>query len=227
MRTGRPPKAEKIVRVCKNCGKEWEAYKWDKNRTNYCSRACFAQAQIGKRRQLVKPKKRACDTCGKVFLIGGAGNRTKIAKYCSRSCAKVGHWGDDQHAKARRMKHDEKVWFSALFDGEGCIAWPRRIVLHSVRLDLTTTSRALMNKVTAVTGTGRVSKVKRKSSAHSPAWRWSCYGKNSLLILEQILPWLIVKKEAAETALGLNDATEPPWTQRSRTMKKARGKSKC
>jgi hypothetical protein len=218
MRTGRPPKAAKITRICKNCGDTWQAYKWDKNRTSYCSHACFSEAQVGKRRQLVKRVKRACATCGKVFLIGGAGNRKKISKYCSRSCAKYGHWGEDQHPKALKMKRDDRIWFAGIFDGEGCIAWPRRNVLHSVRLDFTSTTKLLVAKVAQVTGTGRVAKVARSSSRHSPAWRWCCYGNNSLAILRQIHPWLIVKKEAAEVALGIRKAKEPPWTQRTRSM---------
>jgi hypothetical protein len=219
MKIGRPPKAPKITRICKQCGTKWQAYEWDKNRTDYCSHACFSKSQIGKRRQLVKPKKRACATCGKIFLVGGTGNRTKIAKYCSRTCAKMGHWGDLQHTKARKMGKEERIWFSGFFDGEGCISWPRRTIMHSIQLKVTNTNREVIDWIAKTTGTGRITDVKRKKPQHSAAWTWSCHGRNAQSILRQIFPCLIVKKEFAEIALGIVKATEPPWTQRTKSMR--------
>lgn len=221
MATGRPPKAPKITRKCKQCGKKWKAYPWDKNRLSFCSHACFSESQRGQKRELVEREERACLSCGKIFLVGGAENRKRISKYCSRSCARHGIWGDAQHSDAKKMNRDERIWFAAILDGEGCIGWPRRSILHSVYLSVTNTNKQLIDRVSEVTGTGRIKLKERKERHHSTAWTWACYGKNSLSILRQILPWLIVKREAAEAALGLNGAIEPPWTQRSRSMRAA------
>ena len=222
MLLGRPPKSAKTTFTCKQCGNIWEAYAWNNDRKDYCSRACFYKSRTGRPKQYrVTPKQRACLTCGETFLIGGEGNRKKDAKYCSRSCAKIGAWGEKQHAKARDMSLEEKVWFAGIFDGEGCVAWPRRKVINLIRLNLTSTSKALIDRIVEITGTGKVAEVKSKSPRHSQAWTWSCYSKNATSILRQIHPWLIVKKEAADVALGLVEAIEPPWTQRSRTMQAA------
>jgi hypothetical protein len=216
---GRPPKAPKITYVCKQCGASWQDYEWTNDRKGYCSRACFAASQKGKKRQLVKPQERACLSCGKIFLVGGMGNRTKIAQYCSRSCARHRNWGELAHPDARVMTNEERIWLAGIFDGEGCIAWPRRTIIRSVRLDLTSTSKALIDRIIAVTATGRVTEKKSRSLKHSVAWVWRCYGENARSILRQIHPWLIVKKEAADVVLGLVEAAEPPWTQRTRTMR--------
>lgn len=223
MRTGRPPKAPKVIFTCEQCGNEWQAYAWQTNdRSKYCSRRCFHLSQVGKPREIDKlPEQRKCIRCGKIFLVGGEGNKRSIAKYCSRTCAKHGYWGNAVHKPARQMQNDEAIWFAGLFDGEGCIAWPRRPLIHSVRLDLTSTNEPIIQRVITITGTGKVTAVVRTNKRHSPCWRWQCYGDNARSLLQQILPWLIIKREAAEVALGINKATEPPWTLRTRTIRSA------
>ena len=215
---GRPPKAPKVTYRCKVCGTKWKDYAWTNDRKEYCSRACFAESQRGKKRELVSREERECLSCGKIFIVGGTGNRTKIAKYCSRSCARHRAWGEHAHPDARKMSKTERVWFAGIFDGEGCVAWPRRTIMHSIRLNLTSTTKALIDRIVEVTGTGRVTAMKRSNPHHSATWTWMCYGENARSILRQIHPWLIVKKEAADVALGFVKAIEPPWTQRTRTM---------
>ena len=217
---GRPAKAPKVTRVCQQCGNEWQAYEWENNtKLLYCSRECFYKSRVGRPKVLrVEPEERPCLRCGKVFLVGGEGNRQKIAKYCSRTCAKHGYWGEAVHKAARQMTEVQAAWFAGVFDGEGCVGWPRRTVIHSVSLAVSNTNKPLIDKINEVTGTGRVIPGKRRSNRHSPHWKWACYGDNARSILRQILPWLIVKREAAEVALGIVKAAEPPWTQRSRSM---------
>src|SRR6516164_2619238 len=155
MRTGRPPKAPKITRVCQyvGCGKEWQAYEHE-NKVLYCSRDCFYKSRVGRRRELDPSEKeeRVClrPGCGKAFIVGGGGNRPRTAKYCSRTCSKNAYWQSirrgetppptratfegQSHDVARTMSETEAAWFAGIVDGEGCIGWPRRHVLHSVYL---------------------------------------------------------------------------------------------
>jgi hypothetical protein len=196
--TGRPPKAPKLTRVCQQCGKEWQAYAWD-TRTQgvfYCSRDCFYKSRTGRPKiSRIEPKERACLRCGKIFLVGGEGNRPEIAKYCSRTCARHGYWGEAIHKRANQMTEVQAAWFAGLFDGEGCVVWSRRNVIHSVALTITNTNEALMQKIMLVTGTGRVkSKLMKPNPRHSPTWTWACYGDNARSILRQIHPWLLRKK---------------------------------
>lgn len=218
---GRPPRNPKETRICKQCGTQWQQYPTDPNRRDYCSRRCYHESRIGKGNPIITPEQRPCAHCGEIFLVGGVGNRPKSAKFCSKTCAKQAYWDS---SVAREMSEGERMWFAGLFDGEGCIAWPRRAILHSVRLDLASTNMALLERVLAVGGAGKVTLYNRKGNPrHSPCWGWHCYGDNARSILSQIYPWLIVKKEAAAVALGLVEATEPPWTQRTRSTRAAGG----
>ena len=217
---GRPAKAPKVTRVCQQCGNEWLAYEWENNtKLLYCSRECFYKSRVGRPKVLrVEPEERPCLRCGKIFLVGGEGNRQKIAKYCSRTCARHGYWGEAVHKPARQMTEVQAAWFAGVFDGEGCVRWTRRKIIRSVALTVTNTNEELMQKVVRVTGTGKISEKRPKNPRHSRAWTWQCYGDNAQSLLRQMLPELVVKREAAEVALGIVKAAEPPWTQRSQTM---------
>lgn len=222
MRTGRPPKTAKIVFTCGQCGNTWEAYAWENDRSKYCSRICFYQSRVGRPKVLRRtPERRPCLRCGKIFLVGGEGNRAGIAKYCSRICARHGFWGEAVHKPARQMAELETAWFAGFFEGEGCIRWGRRTVVKSFALTLTNTNKSIMEKIIIITGTGRITERLPKNPRHSMTWTWQCYGDNARSLLKQVLPWLIIKREAAEAALGINKVIEPPWTQRSKTMRAA------
>lgn len=224
MKRGRPPKGAKVVRTCEQCGTTWEAYPWELDRLKYCSRECWGKSRVGKPALCtVEPETRLCAHCKKPYLVGGAGRPRRRSLYCSRSCAKHGTWmGKGAHNPAKEMSQLERVWFAGILDGEGCIGWPRRTILHSVCLTVINTHKGLIDRIAEVTGTGRIKPAQRsKNLRHSAAWTWTCYGDNARSLLRQALPWLIIKKEAADVALGNTNATEPPWTQRSRTMRAA------
>lgn len=225
-RTGRPPRVTKITRVCRVCGGEWQAYPWDANRLLYCSRKCWAISRIGNvPGNKVEPEKRNCKWCGTEFLVGGQGRRHRSSTYCSKTCSKHSHWaqGKAPHGKARQMSEIECAWFAGFFDGEGCVGWPRRHLVTSFRLMISNTNREVLDRILLITGTGSIKERFRRSQGHSPAWAWTCNGDNARAILSQIFQHLIVKREAAEVALGMKKADAPPWTQRTKTMRAARG----
>lgn len=207
-----------MTSTCLQCDGTWEHYAW--NSTKYCSRECWRLSRIGRENPRKPPQEKNCPVCGTGFLVG-TGHKSPNITYCSKSCGRHAAWAGG-HNTAVPMDKYEVAWLAGLFDGEGCISWPRRELLHSVRLDIPQTNLELLEKVQAVTGTGKITARKRAKAQHSQAWTWSCYGQNARSVLRQILPWLIVKRAAAEVALGLTDATEPPWTQRTLTMQAAK-----
>lgn len=218
-RTGRPPKHLKEVRTCQHCERKYEAYPYAGPK-RFCTPACYYASRVGKKYPVPVREMRPCRLCGKLMTIGGGGNRRANAMFCSQPCAVNGRWeGVPGHEPARAMSDVEIAWFAGVFDGEGGVAWPRRTKVTSVRLSITNTSRPLLEKVIEVVGTGRLLDRTRfrKSLKHSPVWVWSIYGENAQIVLRQILPWLIVKREAAEVALGIRKVAEPPLTLRSRT----------
>ena len=225
---GRPPKSAKITKACKQCSKEFEKYEWEDG-AEYCSRECFYKSRIGRKNlhAVREPDKKQCENCGETFLVGGVGRPHRHVRFCSKTCAKQFMWNHKEqevmpHTPARLMAEGECMWLAGLFDGEGCVAWPRRHIHHSVRLTLPNTNRAILDKIVEVTNTGRINEYNRKGNLrHSQTWGWHCYGENARTILRQIYPWLIIKKEAAAVALGLVKVEEPPWTQRTRSTRAA------
>lgn len=224
LKKGRPPKAGKLQFKCQQCAREWEAYAWEagSTREKYCSRECWRLSRIGRPNpHRVQPLKKNCGFCGEEFECGGAGRRKYNTLYCSKSCSRHARWrdGSGAHGAALELSQADAAWLAGVVDGEGCIAWPRRHLLQSIRLMVFNTNLDFLNRVHQVTGTGRVKQIKKAKPKHTQAYVWSCHGQNATKVVEQILPHLIIKREAAEVALGLKEATEPPWTQRTRSMR--------
>ena len=82
-------KQGKIVKKCKECGKEFES--WRCKIRAYCSYDCSNQA-IGRRRTEKLTKEIVCKICGKIFkkrpsdLKKYKRNQSKRGQYCSREC---------------------------------------------------------------------------------------------------------------------------------------------
>lgn len=222
MRTGRPPRAERQAFTCQQCGATWLMYPWETKSTRslYCSRECFYKSRVGLKHPTGVATERACAHCGKTFLVGGEGNKKKATIYCSITCARHGYWGESVHKTAREMTEKEAIWLAAILDGEGCIRWTRPKNVTSFALTITNTNRELMDRVMVVAGTGRLTE-KVRNPRHSKAFTWQCYGNNARSLLRQMLPTLIVKRDAAKVALGIVEAKTAPLTQRSITMRAA------
>lgn len=181
-----------------------------------------------------KPREAATETklclhCSAPFIVGGSGH-TRTKSYCSRSCARRAGWAarhngtaaplSTSHSPAVRMARDDAKWFAGLFDGEGCVSWPHRKETWKINasISVTNTSYPLLERLIEVTGTGRINTQARQDDLlrHQPCWVWGCHGANARSILEQILPFLIVKKEAAEYALRGERLIQPPIAIRNR-----------
>lgn len=215
-RTGRPPKHEKEVRTCNVCAKTWLSYPYVKSNKKYCSRECMVIGRTGvPRGPYVEREARNCEHCGGSFLVGGC-DRKKDTRFCSVPCSTRGRWdGVPGHETPIAMDREDAAWFAGLFDGEGCVAWPKRHRFNECRISIANTSLPLLERAKEVTGTGKIREVTkyRKNPKHNRAWVWNCYAANAREVLSQILPWLIVKKEAAEIVLGIRRVKELPWTQ--------------
>lgn len=180
----------------------------------------------------IEPEQKACPWCGNTFLVGGSGkSRDKL--YCGRSCARRAMWAGRRdgsiaplpisHASARDMTVAESMWFAGVFDGEGCVSWPHRTDKWQANasLSVSNTSMALLDRIVEVTGTGRITVRGRQDQPHhAPCWVWNCNGANARRVLEQVVPYLIVKKQAAEFALVGERGVQPPIAPRNRHKRK-------
>jgi len=230
-RSGRPRITPRETVPCPRCQTPFERYIGDgKPQSIYCSAVCYHAARVGVARPdlLIAPETKHCERCGEAFLVGGEGRKARHHRYCSKTCAKSAYWESDRaknwpllpdaHGQAKQLSDNDVAWMAGLFDGEGCIAWPRRNLLHSVRIDVINTNRAVIDRVCEVTGTGRVQEMPKKKAHHSQGFIWHAYGDNARYLLHQMYPLLIIKKQAAAVALGFIKATEPPPSSRSESM---------
>ena len=181
---------------CTQCNKEFyvkpSIYK--RGNVKYCSKKCQAEGYK------VIPEEKKCLRCGKIFLVGGMirkGIKHLSQLFCSRNCANAGM------KKPRTMSESERGWFSGIFDGEGSIIEikpPKK----GWRITVGNTNKELLDKITEVVGIGNVStNPNPKNPKHAQSWCWQINGANAYLILKQILPWLIVKREKAKKVLEI------------------------
>lgn len=200
---GRPKERPDVLCICQNpaCGVEYQRPASSKTGKRFCSLSCYSAYRRGRPRpdRRVTPMLVRCPTCGHDFATGGRAGRRYGAKFCSRACQAS---GQSVHAPIRQMSSEEVAWLAGLFDGEGGLAWPRKGSVHQVRLTITNTNFALLQRVVAVTGTGTIgSRRKRSNPRHADAANWSVYGQRAHDLLSLMMPWLIVKLQNAEIVL--------------------------
>lgn len=230
-RSGRPRSLARQTSPCAQCQKPFEMIVGTgKPEQKYCSKACYHLSRFGVPQPALRinPDTKLCERCGTAFLVGGEGRKARHHRYCSRVCAKSAYWESERaskwpllptaHGEAKHLTETEVAWLAGLFDGEGCIAWPRRENLHSVRIDIANTNEELLARVCEVTGTGRVQSAVRVKEHHTPAFVWHAYGDNARFLLHQMYPLLIIKRHAAGVALGFIAADEPPTSTRSKSL---------
>lgn len=72
---------KKVIKICEECGAEYEAYNNGSNR--FCSNKCKSR---WRRASGIDNVERVCECCGKVFST----NKYKPTKYCGNVCASKG-----------------------------------------------------------------------------------------------------------------------------------------
>jgi hypothetical protein len=88
---------------------------------------------------------------------------------------------------------------AGLFDGEGCILNSKKAQGHfCLRIVIGMNNLEILSRVVEVTGCGTINKRgKPKQKNHAQTYAWQCHGANAASVLQQILPWLIVKQDKA------------------------------
>lgn len=108
------------------------------------------------------------------------------------------------------MTPTEAAWLAGFIDGEGTIynvrsadpRYPERS-RHSQRITLGNTSGAALLRCHDITGVGKIRFVKAGPLTKKPFWKWSISAWNDVRsILQQLLPYLVVKRELAERCIA-------------------------
>lgn len=101
------------------------------------------------------------------------------------------------------MKKTDLAYFAGLFDGEGCISIDKD---YKGKVYLTLSCRVAMTNLWVLQALkfafgGSVRSVKKQKNHWKQAWIWRVSAQLALSFLEQILPYLKLKKPEAEIAI--------------------------
>jgi hypothetical protein len=102
-------------------------------------------------------------------------------------------------------KH-QLAWAAGFIDGEGCIMIVRntaktsRGVYYTLRINVAQNDPRPLEILSALFG-GNVRKRKVKSPLRTHCWEWTISTMQAAHALQQMLPYLVVKREQAEIAI--------------------------
>ncbi len=145
---------------------------------------------------------RVCIGCNINFSISPANIKKGGGKYCSQSC---------RYSFLRRNKIDPlaKAYLAGFIDGEGYVGLvrvndPRTTTkrYHTARLDVANTKREVLDEFKNLYG-GTVKEIIRKNKHHKTAYHWVLSNQKVFLLLEDVYPYLRLKKPQADVLFML------------------------
>lgn len=104
------------------------------------------------------------------------------------------------------MAVEEITWLAGLFDGEGHVSVLTKLSQRAfgVKIQITNTCHPLLDRVAEITGIGYISTRPRQNERWKTTYDWHTTGGNAKAILQLMLPYLIVKREAALRATAVH-----------------------
>jgi len=98
---------------------------------------------------------------------------------------------------------------AGFFDGEGsisiaCIQRKSRNPEYHIRIQMSNTDLSVLEKFKEMFA-GQIYLIRKRNPNHTQAWKWSVGTAQSMLLLEQLLPHLVIKKKQAQLALEFRD----------------------
>lgn len=153
-----------------------------------------------KRDPLVRP----CEICGKVMHLGGRGRKPVKTRYCSYRCVALGR---TIIPTMDPLDFGTANYVAGLFDGEGCIVIYDRGYggRPQLRATITNTHLGVIDWLRKNVAQGTVITkhyTKPEQSHFKDSYTWQVYGQNAVFFLEQLLPYLIIKRERAIEAIA-------------------------
>lgn len=103
------------------------------------------------------------------------------------------------------MSETERAWLAGVIDGEGSVGIYRSTDGRRIEVQVGNTHLGFVSKIRDVVGCGSICLRHSKGTLHKgrkPLYQYTMKGsERGLKLLEQVLPYLIIKKEKAEAIL--------------------------
>lgn len=110
------------------------------------------------------------------------------------------------------------AWLAGIIDGEGSIFVMRnhrtdreREYNYILRISVQSTDEIMAPECKNITEEGYVYRVFEKRENQQDSWKWQVNGRAATRILEELLPYLKVKKNQAELAIQFQKTTKKHW----------------
>lgn len=148
----------------------------------------------------VIPEIRYCPWCQQGFEVGGRYRPNKRQIHCSRQCQA---YARVKHADARDLSVSEAAYIAGLIDGEGSIGGTHRNAKGRTSwfIRIYNTHRGVMEWLLKATNTGCIVNRQKEKPHHKKSYAWECFAWNAKHILEQALPYMIIKRALAERVI--------------------------
>lgn len=145
----------------------------------------------------VVPIVKKCLYCGKDFECGGRGRPSLKQQYDSRQCKALSRI---VQPNIKQLTRDHANYIAGLFDGEGSIILYDRGYggRPQLRCTISNTFEPVQKWLVKITGTGSIVRhVHPPEKGWKVALTWQIYGQNAVAFLNQVLPFLIIKRDKA------------------------------
>lgn len=86
-----------------------------------------------------------------------------------------------------------------------------------IRLTIANTDRGLLDWVLETCDVGAIYQHREATKLHKASYSWRCHGDGAESLIQQMLPYLLVKREQAELALDLHVRLRVPALKADRT----------
>lgn len=128
------------------------------------------------------------------------------------------------------MGSSQLAYIAGIIDGEGSIMIARKRSARSrggwtyaLTASVTNTSRPLIDWLHQTTGLGHIAPHFDARPENKSAWLWSLWSREAQSLIEQVLPFLLVKRQHAELGLRFQSTmrlngglTEEEWLERAK-----------
>lgn len=230
-------KSTKVKVICQysECGKEFYTIPMylRTGRGKYCNRVCYAAARFGVKRGPLNwsgvREERICEACKKVFEVGFGTGKPLDQKLCSSRCQRLSRYRHG--AQANELSLADAAYLAGFVDGEGSIMLTPRRDKVAVKFSISNTNKAILDWVAVVTGVGAVQDHRSGDGTNKACFQYQANSEAAESIIQQIEPYLIVKKEQAKLALETQERLRNPalnadrdWQQEYITQMKAMNK---
>lgn len=112
----------------------------------------------------------------------------------------------DENLKINILSVEDAAYIAGFLDGEGSLTLSRhhcydknRNTTYHLRVRITNTFPGIIDWIAMIVGYGSISK-KKVYNGNKDAWEWSLSGRRAIAFLNQLYPYLKVKKLQAEVA---------------------------